>query len=160
MTLNAHIVVLLLVPLVALHAELSTPLAEAGKALHPVIIATNASAETQISAAVLADYLGRMAATKFEIKTGDGASGIAVGRAEDFPGLKTDVRFETADATKREDYLLRSHAKGVWLIGATDLAVRHAVWDFAQARLSAVLPGQDMGGHSCAASTRPHGGCA
>jgi hypothetical protein len=128
-TLNAKIVVLLLAPLAALHAELSTPLAEAGKALHPVIIATNASAETQISAAVLADYLGRMAATKFEIKTGDGVSGIAVGRVEDFSGLKTDVRFETADATKREDYLLRSHAKGVWLIGATDLSVQHVVWD-------------------------------
>jgi hypothetical protein len=119
---------LLLAPLAA-YAESSTLLAEGGKALQPVIIATNASAETKISATVLADYLGRMAATTFEIKTGDGASGIVVGRAEDFPGLKTDGRFETADATKREDYLLRSHTKGVWLIGATDLAVRHAVWD-------------------------------
>ena len=33
------------------------------------------------------------------------------------------------DATRREDYLLRSHPGGLQVIGATDVAVEYAVWD-------------------------------
>lgn len=32
--------------------------------------------------------------------------------------------------TRHEEYVPRTHAAGAWLVGATDLAVEHAVWDF------------------------------
>lgn len=104
-------------------------LADGGKQRHSIVVAASASDATKAHAATLADYLGRIAGAKFDVQSGDGNSGIAVGRAEDFPKLKTGAAFDPADATKREDYVLRSHAQGVWLLGATDLAVRHAVWD-------------------------------
>ncbi len=104
-------------------------LADQGKALLPVIVSTTASDPTKAAAAELATQLGRISGAKFEVQTGDGASGIAVGRAEDFPALKTGASFAPADPTRGEEYLLRSHAKGVWVLGATDLAARDAVWD-------------------------------
>src|SRR5688572_22146714 len=119
--------------LASLHVGQAAPsaqLAADGKAQLPVIISANASAETKASAATLAENLGRISGATFAVQDGDGTSGIAVGRAADFPALQPGVKFEPADAARREDYLLRSHAKGVWLLGATDLAVRHAVWDW------------------------------
>jgi hypothetical protein len=104
-------------------------LAEEGRALQPIIVSANASDAERSAAAELANQLGRISGTKFEVQTGDGTSGVVVGRAEGFPALKTGVSFEPSDPRKGEDYLLRSHAKGVWLLGATDLAARHAVWD-------------------------------
>ena len=64
------------------------------------------------------------------MQTGDGQSGLAVGLPGDFPGLQLAARFDAADPTKREDYFLRTHGRGAWLVGATELAVEHAVWDF------------------------------
>jgi hypothetical protein len=95
----------------------------------PVITSANASKETQSAARTLADYLGRIAGARFEFTTGGGDTGIAVGRAADFPGLKLSIPWKDGEATRREDYLLRSHPRGIYLIGATELAVRHAVWD-------------------------------
>ena len=107
-----------------------TRLAENGKALLPIIISEKASAEVKAHAATLADYLGKISGAKFAVLTGDGMGGIVIGRAEDFPAIQSGAKFDPADATRREEYLLRSHAKGVWMLGATDLAARHAVWDF------------------------------
>lgn len=121
---------LLLTPLAALHAAHNTPLAAEGRALAPIVISANASAETRASATMLGEYLDRISGAKFTVRTGDGAEGMAVGLAEDFPSLATGAKFDPTDAAKREEYLLRSHAKGVWLLGASDLAVRHAIWDF------------------------------
>jgi hypothetical protein len=125
----AFLTIWLLAPLAGFCAGASTPLAEHGRALEPIIISTNASAQTIASADILAEYLGRISGAGFEVKTGDGATGIVVGRAEDFPKVDAGAQFHPADAMKREEYLLRSHAGGVWLLGASDLAVRHAVWD-------------------------------
>jgi hypothetical protein len=47
----------------------------------------------------------------------------------DFPKQAGDLPREPQD-DEREIYLLRSDETGVKLIGATDLAVEHAVWDF------------------------------
>ena len=105
-------------------------LAKDGKPLLGIVVSADASDSTRSTAAVLADYLGRMTGGKYKLQEGDGTSGIAVGRAEDFPSLKLNVDFDPTEATKREDYLLRSHSQGVWLVGASDLAVRNAVWDF------------------------------
>ena len=111
------------------HTAATAQLARDGKALLPVIVSQSASAETKANAATLADYLGRLAGAKFEVRTGDGANGLVIGRTQDFPGLKTGVSFDSGDRTQDEDYLLRSHDHGLWLLGATDLAVQDAVWD-------------------------------
>jgi hypothetical protein len=104
-------------------------LTEAGRTRQAIVVSPQASADVQAAAATLADYLGRISGAKFDVRTGDGASGIVVGRAADFPALQIDPPFNPADPTRREEYVLRSHADGLWLLGATDLAVRHAVWD-------------------------------
>src|SRR5437870_5147177 len=58
-----------------------------GKALRPVVIAEQASAPTKAAAAELADYLGRITGAKFVVQSGDGTSGIALGKPGDFPAL-------------------------------------------------------------------------
>ena len=105
-------------------------LASNGVALQPIVIATNATATVLTAATNLASQLNRITGATFPVQTGNGTIGLAIGRAEDFPALVTGVTFNPADVTKREDYLLRSHANGVWLLGATDAAMRHAAWDF------------------------------
>lgn len=100
-----------------------------GKAAASVVISVNATPRVKAAGTSLADYLSRITGAKFAVQTGDGASGIAVGLAGDFPTLKDVAPFDLKDPTQREDYLLRSHAGGIQLIGATDLAVEHAAWD-------------------------------
>ncbi len=129
MTLRLLAALLVLVFHAAHAASSQTSLASDGAALMPVIISANASAETKVHAAELADYLGRIAGAKFLVQSGDGASGIAVGRAGDFPALKAGVDFVADDPLRREEYLLRSHARGLWILGASDMSVQDAVWD-------------------------------
>ena len=105
-------------------------LADKGKPLFDIVVSAAASEGTRSTAAVLADYLGRMSGAKYEVREGDGRSGIALGLAEEFPSLTLNVDLDPTNATKREDYLLRSHSQGVWLIGAGELALRDGVWDF------------------------------
>ncbi len=57
-----------------------------------------------------------------------GQKGIVVGRASDFEQWKQV--FNANNVGERESYLLRSGEGVVSLIGATDIAVSHAVWDF------------------------------
>ncbi|MCX6903600.1 MAG: DUF4838 domain-containing protein [Verrucomicrobia bacterium] len=88
----------------------------------PVVTAPNATAETKQTALRLAGYLGRMAGPTFTVTNGDGQTGIAIGQPTDFA---IQVPWDTNDMTRREDYLLRSHARGVYLVGH----VEHAAWD-------------------------------
>lgn len=104
-------------------------LASEAKAVHPIIIRESASERVRAAAETLADYLYRMSGAKFQISAGDGRAGIALGLASDFPSLKLGVDFNIKDPQLREDYLLRTHDSGIFLIGATDLAVENAVWD-------------------------------
>ncbi len=106
------------------------PIAKDGKALQRVLTGAKASDRTKTAARTLADYLGRITGATFAVVEGDGTTGLAVGRPSDFPALKLADRFDPADVTRREEYHFRSHTGGVWLIGATDLAIEHAVWDF------------------------------
>ncbi|MEZ0267698.1 MAG: hypothetical protein ACAI43_23450, partial [Phycisphaerae bacterium] len=103
--------------------------ATGGKALLPVVTAAGASARTRDAAESLADYLSRISGAKFELTTGDGSSGIAVGLASDFPALGLDKELSAEGPARLEQYLLRSHDKGLYAIGATELAVEHAAWD-------------------------------
>jgi hypothetical protein len=104
-------------------------LTTAGKALLPVVVGARATERVQHTANGLADYLGRLSGATFVVETGDGQTGIVVGLPPDFPRLGLQDLWDTKDATRHEDYLLCSHARGLRLIGASDLAVEHAVWD-------------------------------
>ncbi len=104
-------------------------LALEGKALQRIVTAPSASPRVTAAAKALADYLGRIAQTRFEVVRGDGAGGIAVGVAGDFVAFGFAAQLDAPEPAHREQYLLRSHTNGLWVVGTTDLAVEHAVWD-------------------------------
>lgn len=110
--------------------SVQTTLAKEGQATQRIIIAANASKSVQSSAKTLASYLQQITGGVFEVVTkGDGKEGIAVGLVSDFPALKLDQTFTIDDPAAQEQYLLRSHAQGLYVIGQSDTAVSHAVWD-------------------------------
>jgi hypothetical protein len=106
----------------------SVRLADQGQASVKLILSPQASERLHKAAETLADYLGRISGARFEIAAGDGTSGIAIGLPEQFPAIDI-VAWDHKDPTLREDYRLQSHAKGLYLLGASELAVEHAVWD-------------------------------
>lgn len=107
----------------------SVQLAANGAARMSVVVAEGATEQMRQTAADLAAYLGRITGAKFAVSTGDGSDGIAVGTAADFPGLSYTQALAVDDFTDREAYVLKTHADGVHVIGATELAAEHAVWD-------------------------------
>lgn len=107
----------------------SIPLSKDGKALLPIRTGENATTRVQAAASTLADVLSRISGAKFEVATGDGMTGIAVGVASDFPQLTEMKSLLDPKPAARERYRLKSHAKGIRIVGATDLAVENAVWD-------------------------------
>ena len=109
-------------------ADSPVQLARQGHPLLKVVHAENATSSTMKSAQSLAEYLSRIVGAAFQVGVGDGEFGIVVGTSRDFPHWRGDLP-ETAKDDQRESYLLRSHARGLVVIGATDLAVEHAVWD-------------------------------
>ncbi len=98
-----------------------------GHARMPVVVSENATGATRSLATTLADYLGRLSGATFEIVSG-GDTGIMLGQLHDFASTPADIRFETG-SLHREDYVLRSTPEALWLIGADQLGVQHAVWD-------------------------------
>ena len=104
-------------------------LAEAGKALLPIIVAPGATERTKTAAGELADYLGRITGGKYEVKTGDGSSGIVVGTTGDFPEAAKDDWLTDKAITARENYLIRSETGRLLLLGNKEPGVEHAVWD-------------------------------
>src|SRR4051794_34512194 len=97
----------------------SVPIARDGKALLPVVVAEDAPAPVRQAAAPLAASLGRIAGAEFPVTTGDGTPGLAVGLPAHFPGLPFQGHWAKPAATEREDYLLRTHPRGAYLLGAT-----------------------------------------
>lgn len=104
-------------------------IAKDGKAVHEIVVGSAPSERVRTAAETLADYLGRISGGNFVVTEGSGTSQIAVGLVSDFPDVSFGVEFDTKDPQRREDYVLRTHANGIYLIGATDLAVENAVWD-------------------------------
>ncbi len=104
-------------------------LADDGKALLPIVLPVDAPDGMRDSAETLATYLQWITQAKFEIIDDIDEGGIFVGTSGSFPTPAGDGRFAPRDITRREEYLLRSDTRGLWLIGATEAAVEHAVWD-------------------------------
>ncbi len=105
-------------------------LARDGKALCPVVVAGDASERVRKAAGELATLLGRIAGAPFEVTSGDGAVGIAVGLPAHFPASPFRGLWAAPAVEEREDYRILTHPRGAWLVGATERAVEHAVWDF------------------------------
>lgn len=103
-------------------------LASQGRATYAVIVSASASPQSRTVAAELADYLGKISHTHFDVRVGDGTAGIAVGTRADFPMLKEQSAY-LVSSTTAEAYLLRSHADGLYVLGVGDQGVEHAVWD-------------------------------
>ena len=100
-------------------------LAEDGRALLPIVVSPDATAETRRTATEFATMLKRITGAEFTLAADTMARGIVLGTAREFPGF-----VETSAAiTDRENYLLRSQRGRLLLIGQTPQAVDHAVWD-------------------------------
>ena len=112
-------------------AETSTGviIASDGKAHYPVIVAAHASPGVRKAAEVLARYLGDMGDCDFELKNGNGKTGISVGTINDFPDMLFKPDFNIIDPGQSQGYEIKSHAKGIYVIGATPAAVIYAVYD-------------------------------
>ncbi|MCB2016004.1 MAG: DUF4838 domain-containing protein [Hydrogenophaga sp.] len=95
----------------------------------PIVVSPDASPQVRANATELADLLGRISGRRFDVTEGNGQEGIVLGTSAAFAQLQTGVAFQPQRPTGREDYLIRSHAKGVWVLGATDLGVQNGVWD-------------------------------
>jgi len=94
-----------------------------GASLLKIVTAETATPETKEVAGRLGQFLERISGAKFQLETGDGSSGIAVGLPGDFASQAGDIK-------EREEYVLKSHARGIHVIGATPLALTDASWDF------------------------------
>lgn len=110
-------------------AQHQVELAKDGRTQLSVVLAEHTPDRVRSVATDLSLYLGRISGTEFLIRTGDGREGIAVGLPSDFPLLNLDQMLKVGGIADREAYVLRSHAHGLYVIGATELAVQHAVWD-------------------------------
>ncbi len=110
-------------------AGAATVLAEDGRAAQTIVVAPRGSEATRLAAEELAEYLGRMSGATFEVTEGDGTRGVAVGVDGDFPEVNHGVAFEPDDPLRRDDYLIRTHAAGVYVIGAGETGATLAVWD-------------------------------
>jgi hypothetical protein len=104
-------------------------LARASKASVPIVHAEDATVRVRNAAADLAAYLNEITEAEFQTRAGDGTTGIAVGLPADFPSLSLAKTLEVKSIADREAYILKSHKDGLYVIGATEIAVEHAVWD-------------------------------
>jgi hypothetical protein len=111
-------------------APTRTLIASDGKAMRKVLVSPTASEEVKGHSGNLAHMLEKITGAKFEVVTGEGQEGIAVGTVKDFPQAPTNGRLDPQDVMRGDEYIIKTHAKGVWLVGATEVATGHAVWDF------------------------------
>ncbi|NQU39009.1 MAG: DUF4838 domain-containing protein [Lentisphaerae bacterium] len=112
---------LLFIPVVAMaEAPPRVVLAEGGEARLSIVIPAEASPRHQATAASLADMLGRLSGAVFMIAT----------NAPQVPAIHLRIaEGPRPEISAREHYSIRSDADGLTLIGVTDLALEHAVWD-------------------------------
>ena len=107
----------------------SFKLCENSAAAADIIISPASSAQIISYANDLAEYLNKISGAVFQVTQGDGSSGIVLGLPENFSALPFSASFQKTPFT-REAYIIRSTSSGLYLLGASHLAVRDAVWDF------------------------------
>ncbi|MEY4939295.1 MAG: hypothetical protein RIQ93_1030 [Verrucomicrobiota bacterium] len=115
--------------LVTAAAPPAVELSAAGKATLPVVVAANAPPEIRALATELAAGLRRITGAEFAVAAA-AANGVVIGLASEWPGLLPPPAAGRSPVVARDDYLLRTEAGRVWLIGRTLFGVRNALWDF------------------------------
>ncbi|MDX6769392.1 MAG: DUF4838 domain-containing protein [Elusimicrobiota bacterium] len=118
--------VLLLAALAAHAGPVPAALCRGGRPAMPVVVAASASGRTRRAAADLAASLGRVCGAAFKVREGDGATGLALGTAADFPALVPAGGFDAPEPMRREQFLLRSGPEGLRAVGATEAGVEAA----------------------------------
>ena len=113
----------------ALHAAPSVQLARDGAARQPVIVHADAPEQVRAAANTLADYLGRITGGDFTVQAPNGDGGVVVGLNAHIEAIDAETLDADSSVRAKEQYVLRSHDDGLYVVGATPLAVRHAVWD-------------------------------
>ena len=103
-------------------------LATGGQALMPIVLAEDADPSLELAAEELAEYLERISGAAFEVVVGGGGPGIVLGTADDFDVLPREIEFGDG-VFDLEDYVMHSTEESLYLVGASPLAVRFAVWD-------------------------------
>jgi hypothetical protein len=124
-------VAMLLLTISFASAATQTPaavMAKDGNAQMPITISAEASDEIKALATTLAQKLGKISGVTFQVATNTSPKGIALGTITEFPSVKSTL--SATDVSQAEDYIIRTHAGGVYLIGATDKGVANAAWDF------------------------------
>jgi len=106
-----------------------TVVCRGGAPVLPIVVGPKASAATLRIARDLSDRLGRVCGRAFVVEAGDGSRGLALGTAADFPVLALSGEFDAEEPMRREQYVLRSDAHGLIVVGATDAAVADAAAD-------------------------------
>ncbi len=97
----------------------------------PVVISADASKETKDVAAELAGYLRQMTGATFEVKSGDGKSGIVMGTLKQFPDPSLAKTLDIRNGFDgREAYAIRTEPKRVRLLGGAELGASHAAFRF------------------------------
>ena len=95
---------------------------------YPIHVATESDESVRASAELLANYLQRISGAPFSVESGIGARGIVVATRASLPDGSVEIGPWKDEIAERERYWIRSHEDGLWVIGATPRAVRHAVW--------------------------------
>jgi hypothetical protein len=103
-------------------------LADNGSASMPITVPPGASETTRTHADTLETQLERITGADFAVVEGDGTRGIYVSTADDASHLDVPNLTPTSPFD-RGDFLVRTHDDGVYLVGATELAVRQADWN-------------------------------
>jgi len=113
-------------------SKISFALAQDGTALQSIVISATASEGTKAVAAELKKYLDQISGADFEIKTGDGSSGIVLGTLKDFPLPALDKALEIKGVDGKEAFAIRTRDKRVVLLAASELSVAHVAYRFLQ----------------------------
>lgn len=105
-------------------------LAKDGKPLFSVIISESASEKTKKNTEEFVAYLNRITSANFELKTGNGQTGIVIGTVNDFPSFSYSKTLDAKDPFRRDEYIIKTSKNGLHIIGATDIGVQNGIWDF------------------------------
>lgn len=111
----------------AFAAELYT-IADDGSPAAPIRVQVGSSKAIVAAADDLADRLGRMVGSPFVVRKDLDGPGIIFALAGSADSLPDDATF-SENIDDREAYLIRSTADRLYVIGATELALEHAVED-------------------------------
>lgn len=110
-------------------SEKSAQIAKGGKALLPIVISDKASDRTKQVANELKGCLNRITGASFEIKTGDGNTGLVLGTLAEYPNPSLDKALEIVHSFDgKEAFAIRTDKSRILLLGATDKGVSHAVY--------------------------------